>query len=239
MVEQTRTGINDKSRLEVAPGLWLDYRRAIYLEGEELLCVADLHLGYTWAHRYQGQMLPVNTPERLLERLLELCDAYHPRRFVFLGDIVHQAVPVSAIKNDFHELVSTLKGRCGVHLILGNHDRNLRELAGTEVEFHQTVQAGNYLLLHGNDDIRKKGTSVILMGHEHPAISLGDGVRSQKFPCFLISEKLLILPAFSLWAAGSDFRYHPFMSPLARSAKFEKAVAILGQKLLPVPISGQ
>jgi DNA ligase-associated metallophosphoesterase len=237
VVEQTGREINKAERLEIAPGLWLDHRRAAYLERERVLCVSDLHLGYTWAHRYQGQLMPVHAPDKLLERLLDLCTDYQPQTFAFLGDIVHQAVPVSAIRDEFASVVAALRSRCGVQLILGNHDRKLRELMGGELELLESYEAGRYLLIHGNESLQSKEDAFIIMGHEHPAISLGDGVSSAKFPCFMVSANLLILPAFSDWAAGSDIRYHDFMSPLARNTQFEKAVAILGRKLLPIRLA--
>jgi metallophosphoesterase superfamily enzyme len=75
------------------------------------------------------------------------------------------------------------------------------------------------------------------MGHEHPSISLGDGIRSAKFPCFAISRTTILLPAFSLWAAGVDICGNPFLGPLAKAAEFTRAVAICGEKLLPVKLS--
>ncbi len=74
------------------------------------------------------------------------------------------------------------------------------------------------------------------MGHEHPAVRVGDGIASMKCPCFLVSQRVVILPAFSEWSAGADFRAHPFMSPLANSVKFHTAYAILAGKLLPLKI---
>jgi len=68
------------------------------------------------------------------------------------------------------------------------------------------------------------------MGHEHPAISVGDGVTtSVKCPCFLISRRVIVLPAFSLWAAGGV--------EMALRERFDHAVAILGDKLLPIPLN--
>jgi uncharacterized protein len=225
----------DKSRLEIQSGLWLDHRRAIFLEKQSVLAVADLHLGYAWAHRYEGQMMPLQC-DGVQERLAELCAFYRPDTIAVLGDIVHRAVPVTEIKQEFLSLVSILRESCGVKLILGNHDKGLKRLAGPEVEFHNTLPIGRYLLVHGNEKLSPTPDLTVLMGHEHPAISLGDGVRSAKFPCFLVSPNLIILPAFSRWAAGVDVRYHPLMSPLAQSTRFEKAVAILGGKLLPMPL---
>jgi DNA ligase-associated metallophosphoesterase len=226
----------DRSRCEIIPGVWLDYRRALFLEKENILCVADLHLGYAWAHRFHGQMMPVHTPDRVIDRLLELCAFYKPQVMAFLGDIVHQAVPVSEIEAEFMEMVTRVGEKCGLKLVLGNHDKNLKKLGcAKDVEFCDSWETGRFLFLHGNEPSKKKGHgSLVFMGHEHPAISLGDGVKSGKFPCFLISEEVIVLPAFSHWAAGTNIRCYDFMSPLPQSARFEKAVAILGEKLLPV-----
>ena len=52
--------------MEISAGIWLDHRRAVYLEAERILCVADLHLGYAWAHRFSGQLMPLRGEEDLL-----------------------------------------------------------------------------------------------------------------------------------------------------------------------------
>jgi hypothetical protein len=46
-----------------------------------------------------------------------------------------------------------------------------------------------------------------------------------------------LLPAFSLWAAGSDLRSYQFLSELAQKAHFTRAIAICGNKLLPVKLN--
>ncbi|MCC6233574.1 MAG: hypothetical protein IT580_13070, partial [Verrucomicrobiales bacterium] len=43
-----------EGRMEVTPGVWLDARRAVWLEGHRALLVADVHLGYVWAERQRG-----------------------------------------------------------------------------------------------------------------------------------------------------------------------------------------
>jgi metallophosphoesterase superfamily enzyme len=66
---------------------------------------------------------------------------------------------------------------------------------------------------------------------------LGDGVtRAAKCPCFLIGRQLIVLPAFSSWAAGTILGADRFMSSLARQETFITAVAILNEKLLAVPL---
>jgi hypothetical protein len=99
-------------------------------------------------------------------------------------------------------------------------------------------EIGRNLLVHGDKAAggNQRGLRVI-MGHEHPAITIGDGVTtSQKCPCFLVSESVIILPAFSSWAAGTNIHAYEFMSETARAAKFTQAIAICGEKLLPISL---
>jgi putative SbcD/Mre11-related phosphoesterase len=236
VVEETGTINHAQTSLELLPGVWADYRKAVYLQEEKLLCVADLHLGYAWAHRYHGQIIPLPARDQLSARLSELCLAYNPSALVILGDIVHQAVPVSAVRLELNKLLKTLGRVCPVKLVIGNHDRQLASLLEGKIDLREVVRSGNYVLVHGNVPVAAGPGEIILMGHEHPAISLGDGVVSAKFPCFLAGKNVVALPAFSAWAAGSNIRCYDFMSPLARAARFEKALAILGERLLLLPL---
>ena len=71
----------------------------------------------------------------------------------------------------------------------------------------------------------------LIVGHEHPAISLGDGVASHmKCPCFLVGENVLMLPAFSCWAAGTNIHSAQWSCP----TEFSQVIAICNDKLLPL-----
>jgi len=228
----------ERSRLEIFPRLWLDHRRAVFLEEQDTLAVADLHLGYVWAQRFNGQMLPLGPSDGILARLEDLFACYNPKTIVLLGDIVHEAAPVNEIAAELSALLEAFAAKVSVQLVLGNHDRNLKKMLPSQemIGLHSALRSGEYLLLHGHESSPTDDSAFIIMGHEHPSISLGDGIKSAKFPCFLVSERLLILPAFSGWVAGTSFRAHGLMSPLAKAAHFTKAVAICGSKLLPVPL---
>ena len=238
----------DRSRLEWNPGLWLDARRAVWIEGTRSLVVADLHLGYVWAHRHEGQLLPISVREDSTERLLALMHSYQPREVVFLGDVVHRAVSAPALCAEITRLFAEVSARSRPRIVLGNHDAHLPGLlaeCGIVVKMGRQLQAGPHLLLHGDEPDDPEGISEtfaaiggggrVIIGHEHPAISLSDGVASRvKCPCFLSSSEVLVLPAFSRWAAGTDPRGGRFLSPFARLTQFDRAIAILAGKLLPV-----
>lgn len=233
----------DHSRYEVAPGMWLDARRALWLAESRTLAVADLHLGYTWAHRHSGQLMPITVPDDTRDRLFALQQQYDPAQVVLLGDIVHRAVPIAPIQDELLSVINCFSAAT-VNLVAGNHDRNLEPLlAGQRTQLMTHVDAGGCIFLHGDADsaaatetvierARKKGQWIVI-GHEHPSATLGDGVATwEKYPCFLICDGLIVLPAFSRWAAGNS--REEYMSPLLTCTSVKLKVAILGDQLLPL-----
>lgn len=241
----------DRTRLELEPGVWLDAERAVWLEEWRTLAVADLHLGYAWAHRAEGNLLPVDTGEDTTERLLRLMEKYKAEEVILLGDIVHRAVDVPALHTELRWLALNVGERARLRLIGGNHDRELAETlftAGIVLEVDSSAIVGPHLLLHGDEADEQAAKARfnehatlggrVILGHEHPAFGLSDGVASHvKCPCFVAGPNFLVLPAFSRWAAGGDIRSYRFMSPYARQRPAERVVAIVAGKLLPMPLN--
>lgn len=237
----------DKGRRLISGGLWLDARRALWMEEWRTLVVADLHLGYAWAHRHSGQMLPVTAEDDSVPRLHALIDDYTPGTLVLLGDIVHRAIAVPAIKEQLCCVVSEIEKRTELKLIAGNHDRALGPLlreCHLDAELHREISIGPHLLLHGHAVTpelvaRPRKTAPadgrLIIGHEHPAITIGDRVlTSVKVPCFALAPEILILPAFSHWAAGTNIRTHLPAFTQRTGVILQECVAILAGKLLPV-----
>ncbi len=239
----------NRSRLELSPGLWLDARRAVWIEEHRALLVADTHLGYAWAHRQQGNLLPIATAEDTLDRLQELATEYAPREIIILGDVIHGPATAEAVLADLRRL-HALDGGFAVRLIAGNHDMQLAamlENAGLDVPLVREVMLGRDLLLHGDHTdqatatascraVSEKGGRVIL-GHEHPAMTLSDGVATTvRCPCFLVGTDVLVLPAFSPWTTGTNVRHGAFLSPYIDRANLTQTVAIVANRLLPLSI---
>jgi DNA ligase-associated metallophosphoesterase len=227
----------DLAAYSLEPGVILDARRALWLESERALVIADLHLGYSWAHRKRGQMLPLGADD-LLPRLSSLLATYHPERVLLLGDIVHEAVPVEPFIEELSGLLRLLEKSAETTLIAGNHDRKLSQiLEGLHpgIMLRRSFQMGATLFAHGDVPVRNEAGGRVVIGHEHPAICLGDGISSSaRFPCFVSGKTLLVLPAFSRWAAGSSIGSGRFLSALTQTARLNLAVAIMGNKLLPL-----
>jgi putative SbcD/Mre11-related phosphoesterase len=205
--------------------------------------VADLHLGYAWAHRHAGQLLPIAAPEDTIDRLAAIAEEYRPSQIVLLGDIVHRAVPVPALRAQLDELSERLGG-VRVRWVAGNHDRDLGSMV-PGILLEREIPVGPHLLTHGAEGngaaashcLARVRNGLLIMGHEHPAIRVHDRVTtSVKCPCFLAGPRVLILPAFSPWSAGSNVRASQFLSAFAQNARFTHAYAILAGRILPVSL---
>jgi putative SbcD/Mre11-related phosphoesterase len=233
----------DHSRHEVARGIWLDARRALWLEEARVLAVADLHMGYAWAHRHTGQLMPITVPDDAVDRLSALQREYRAEQIVLLGDIVHRAVPVAPLREELTRLLNCFTDGVRLTLVMGNHDRDLERLTGESTRFRGHSNIQNCLFLHGDRDSTTIAAEAIrsaeqtgdwiIMGHEHPSITLGDGVATwEKYPCFLICDRVIVLPAFSRWAAGNG--HDEYMSPLLECRTIRSKIAILGDRLVPI-----
>ena len=58
-----------RSQFQATPGFVFDSRRAAWFPNERVLAVADLHLGYAWAHRLSGQLMPILPMNDTIRRL--------------------------------------------------------------------------------------------------------------------------------------------------------------------------
>jgi uncharacterized protein len=241
--------MNQETR-EVAPGIVLDARRAVWLADDRTLLVADLHLGYAWAQRHAGNLLPLHRADTL-DRLAALTQAYGPEQIILLGDVVHDAVPLDPVAAELSRLWSEFAAHAEVLLVAGNHDRRLRPLLeklAIDLPLVREWQIGPHRLVHGDgpDSPAQKAElatahargGFVFCGHEHPAITLSDHIATTvRCPCFVRGEGLLMLPAFSEWAAGSNLRRGSYLSPYLRAAHVLGAHAIVAGKLLDMPAS--
>lgn len=236
-------------RAEPERGVVLDARRALFLSDAATLVVADLHLGYAWVQRQRGALLPVTGPPSTLDRLSQLLDDYQPRRLVILGDLVHRAVALPALESELLSLARRLPDSVEWTVCTGNHDQGLESLLGNRIRtpaphIGPQWRFGRFRLHHGDRDMETAGPLTLaaedpvdVIGHEHPAVRLGDGVASQaKVPCFLMAHDVWVLPAFGDWAAGCEVGRQPFLGPVARRGRFHTAFACLGPRILRIPL---
>jgi metallophosphoesterase superfamily enzyme len=92
-------------------------------------------------------------------------------------------------------------------VVLGNHDRGfIRDYPTLPVTVKESWECQGFLAVHGDKALSPK-VKRLVAGHVHPAIGVIDNAgASRKIPAFVVSETVVILPAFSPSAAGFDVR---------------------------------
>jgi DNA ligase-associated metallophosphoesterase len=180
----------------VAAEVVLDGRLALFHERQRWLAVADLHFGYELSQRAAGNLFPLWGMQTIEARLVELLGDYTPDHLVLLGDLVHNR----AGAEELAALLDRLRDFCPVILIVGNHDRHLRH-----VPLVESWQCEEFVFHHGHcANIPEAGLQIV--GHHHPAAVMRDGAGLRlKLPAFVQQHHCWVLPAFSPWAAGTEW----------------------------------
>lgn len=214
-------------RAEVAPGVWLDARRAVYLEAPRAVVVADLHWGYAESHRRRGNLVPWWGDDEIHRQLHALLSDYSPAEMIWLGDSLHAVAGRTCAERFVRELTIPLT------ILRGNHDRTWQpsilapQNGSSLVTMADCVERAGFWLHHGDRPHAKPG-AVEMIGHHHPAYSWNDGAGGRvKLPALIVGPTRWILPAFSPWASGT-----PWQEALQPE---EKAWAIAPHRIFAVP----
>jgi uncharacterized protein len=169
---------------------------------ERTAVIADVHLGYEWARGAAGDCVLAHSLEETLRRLALVLDRDQIARLVVAGDLVESARPCHRTDEDVRLLRAWLLAR-GVRLtvLAGNHDRIRSRPASSAAEethsLRECCTVADWTIGHGDRPLDGPRTAT---GHHHPALRF-EGTTA---PCFLVGPGRIILPAFSLNAAGYD-----------------------------------
>jgi metallophosphoesterase superfamily enzyme len=173
-------------------------RAAVHLPSATAV-LADLHLGYEQARRRNGEAVPH----------LDLAQALAPLRALFLRERVQRLVIAGDLFEDgwddilAAQVLAWLKA-AGVKLggfVPGNHDRRLPAGGDTLPVCRDGVELGGWRVVHGDGPL---AGGRLVHGHFHPWLRRGP----VSAPCYLVGERSLVLPAFSLDALGVNVLRH-------------------------------
>lgn len=183
---------------------------------KKILVLGDVHLGY--GDRNLGflpQMIFKETVEDLEKVFGEVGKV---DIVVLLGDVKHYFGGISVQEwKETREFIEILKEKTDkIVVVKGNHDTVLepisRELGFDMVDYYIL---GRYGFLHGHkiyQELLDKKIRVLMCGHLHPAVTLREGVKSERYKCFLVGKwkgkKVVVVPSFFPLVEGGDVFYH-------------------------------
>ena len=184
---------------------------ALWIEAEQALVIADLHLEKGSSYAARGQMLPpYDTRESLLRLAAEVRSA-RPRMVVMLGDAFHDTGAGQRLSAEDAASIAALgEGRTLVW-VTGNHDPEPpRGLPGEAAE---ELELSGLILRHEPVAGPAAGEA---SGHLHPCARVAAGGRSVRRRCFVTDGERVILPAFGAYAGGLNIRDEAFAGLFAR-----------------------
>ncbi len=150
-------------------------------EGERVLVIADLHIGWEVSLAEGGVHVPSQTP-KLIKRLIEMIRTEEPDRLLILGDVKHTIAKIEMEEwRDVPKFFEHIQSYIGdVEVIPGNHDGNLEPLLPEFVKIGppRGVAVGDVGLFHGHTwpDPKLLGCRTLVIGHVHPVVALRDPI---------------------------------------------------------------
>lgn len=194
-------GYRLSDRFRIFPG------GAALITPEDVLVVADLHLGCEAALEEDGVSLPRVQTGKIQSYMRDLVDDVSPSKLIVAGDLKHNFSRNLAQEwDDVVRFVRGLEDSVDLLVVKGNHDNYLGSiLRARDVPFVKGASVSGVRVLHGHEGVSDGHPTII--GHIHPSIAVGErrGTRV-KDSCFLFSEEhqMLVLPALSIVAGGVD-----------------------------------
>lgn len=184
---------------------------------KRILVAGDIHIGLGESFGISGIDIEEQIKKENMAEFNEVFEKVGKVDFVvLLGDLKHDFR-----KGDYkerakiREFFNYLSDFCDkIILIRGNHDNYLARIVAAEnYEVLDYFVFGEFCFLHGDKDfleIRDRKIKYWIMGHGHPAIKLMDGIKTEKYKCYLEGyygkKKVIIVPSFSGIREGSDPR---------------------------------
>jgi len=175
--------------------------RAAYWADRSTLLVADVHLGKDATFRSQAVPLPLGSTSADLRRLGALVDRLAPERLLVLGDLYHAASGMTGETLDGFRDWRNDRSALDIVLVRGNHDR---DAGASPADLGITERDGPLLeapfafrhMPAGREGDATVGGYVVA-GHRHPGRVVRSGKERERLPCFHVTTRGLVLPAFS------------------------------------------
>ena len=213
-------------KIEILPGIEAVHT-ALWFPSVKVLIIGDIHIGYEEALNKRGMMIPRLQFGEMVKRIEKILKPLNKiEKIIINGDLKHEFGTISEQEwRNVLKFLDLLAKHCNeIILIKGNHDMILGPIARKRnVKVVDYCLINKVLIIHG-DKIPSKDVlqqaSTIIIGHEHPAVSLKDGARIETFKCFLKGKykgkNLIVLPSFNAVVGGTNVMCDKTLSPFLK-----------------------
>ena len=196
---------------------------------DSTLIISDVHIGYEESLNKQGILVPRLQFEEIVRQMESIFKKLKNRkieRIIINGDLKHEFGTISEQEwRNTLKFIDLLSKHCNeIILIKGNHDKILGPIAKKRnvviSDFFTTLSDKKIIVCHGDripeNEVLGKAP-IIIIGHEHPAVTLKDGPRTENFKCFLKGKykgkTLIVQPSFNKITEGTNVLRDRLLSP--------------------------
>lgn len=239
--------------MQLLPHIYaVDLAIEIHQRETKTLVLGDIHIGYEEALNKTGHLVPRFQFQDTIKRLTNILKDNIYDQIVLNGDVKHEFGTISnqEWRDSLHILALLEKHAKKVVFIKGNHDTILGPIGEKKhLEIVDEITLGNVYICHGHIIPKTeayKRAKIVIIGHEHPAISLHHGPRVETFKCYLVGrykdkavkvsmkerskkavtlfkhvrdKALIVMPSFNLVTKGTDILKEQLLSPFLTSLK--------------------
>lgn len=209
---------------------------ALWLSKEKILVINDLHIGYEEALHKKGILVPKFQLQEIIKEMEKIFRRVKPTKVIINGDLKHEFGTI--LRQEWNEVLQFLDF-CLQHckeiiIIKGNHDPIITPITNKrDIKVLKEYEIGNSLIVHGDQLVETKAKRIII-GHEHPAITIREGSKREKYKCFLKGKwkrkELIAAPSFNPLLEGTDILKEELLSPFLDNLKnFEVYVVSKGE----------
>ena len=208
---------------------------ALWLEQEKILIMNDLHIGYEEAMHKKAILVPRQQLKNIISIVQKILQKVQPDKIIINGDLKHEFGKI--LRQEWKEVLEfldfLLKNCKEVIIIQGNHDPVIKPISQKRgIKVLQEYKVGDIHIVHG-DELVETDAKTIIIGHEHPAITIRENSKFEKFKCFLKGKwkrkEVIAVPSFNPLLEGTDVLEGQVLSPfLEKLDSFE--VYVVGEK---------
>ena len=172
-------------------------QRCMFWPAQDMLLVADTHLGKEATFRRSGIPVPLGVTEGTLNTVAAVLRQTGARRLCILGHLFHNQSSLSAaVCREFEAFLRTFVD-VEMLLIVGNHDLQVGRLPSEwPIKVLEPGLRIDRVALGHHPGIVPDAADLYLCGHLHPGIQVRLGHESiGPLPCFWHAEGCMVLPA--------------------------------------------
>ncbi len=218
--------------VKILPGIEL-VDLALWVKKYSILTISDVHIGYEAELMSKGVLLPRFHFKDTIQRLEKIFRKIKRKikTIIITGDLKHEFGRISEQEwKEIQKLVDYLSAHCEkIILLKGNHDVQLGPVAKRKkLELVKEYKHEEILFIHGDYEPKlEKEIKIIIMGHEHPAVTIRHGAKYEKYKCYLLAKyqrrDLIVQPSFNPLTEGTDVLKESLLSPILKNINMNKA----------------